>query len=99
MTALRAEAAHLDDVEDFLESDERLEHLRARRRGNAIIIEAGPKDDACAHARLRRISVHRWGLEIADHVGRWEPTPYTDELESLLGVLVSDFPWLLAPRD
>lgn len=98
MTALRAEEAHLDDVEDFLESDERLEHLRARRRGNAIIIEAGPRDDPSAHARLRRVSVHRWSLDIANHTGRWEPTPYTDQLESLLDLLVSNFSWVLVPR-
>jgi len=99
MTALHAEEHHLDDVEDFLEADDQLEHLRARRRGNAITIESGSKQNLAAHARLRRVSVHRWSLEIADHLERWEPTPYTDELEPLLKLLVSDFPWVLALRD
>jgi hypothetical protein len=99
MADLRAEEDHLDDVDDFLELNEQLQHLRTRRRGNAIVIESGPKNDRAAHARLRRTTVHRWSLEIADHRGRWEPTPYTDELESLLTRLVSNFPWVLEPRD
>ena len=99
MANLRAEEDHLDDVEDFLEAHKQLEHLRARRRGTAIIIESGPKVDPSTHARLQRTSVHRWSLDIADHQGRWQSTPYTDGLESLLTQLLSEFPWILEPRD
>ena len=96
MATLRAEEDHLDDVEDFLES---YEHLSARRRGDAIIIESGPKADRSSHVRLRRVGVHRWSLEVADHQGRWEPTPYVDTLESLLTQVETEFGWVLEPRD
>lgn len=96
MAALRAEEDHLDDVEDFLES---YEHLNARRRGDAIIIQSGAKADRTSHVRLRRVSVHRWTLEVADHQGRWEPTPYSDTLESLLAQVETDFGWVLESRD
>jgi hypothetical protein len=96
MATLRAEEDRLDDVEDFLES---YEHLSARRRGDAIIIESGPKADRSSHVRLRRVSVHRWSMEVADHQSRWEPTPYVDTLESLLTQVEAEFGWVLEPRD
>ncbi len=96
MAALRAEEDHLDDVEDFLDS---YEHLNARRRGDAIIIESGVKPDRTSHVRLRRVSVHRWTLEVADHQGRWEPTPYNDTLEALLAQVETEFGWVLEPQD
>jgi hypothetical protein len=99
MSTLRAEDDHLEDVEDFLASRKQLKHLRARRRGDAIIIESGPKNAPSLHARLRRISVSRWSLDMPDHRGRWEPTPYTDTLEPLLKQLVKDFPWALVPAE
>ena len=99
MKSLRAEEDHLDDVEDFLESRKELKHLRARRRADAIIIESGPKAEPTPHARLRRISVSRWSLEMPDHRGRWEPTPLEGLLEPLLAQLVNEFPWALASVD
>jgi hypothetical protein len=99
MSTLRAEEDHLDDVEDFLATRKALKHLRARRRADTITIESGPKTDPTAHARIRRISVHRWALEMPNHLGQWEPTPYTNTLEPLLAQLVKDFPWALAPVD
>ena len=70
MASLRADETHLDEVEDFLESRTQYKHLKARRRGDAIIIESGAKADPSTHARLRRISAQRWSLEMADHRGR-----------------------------
>jgi len=99
MASLRADETHLDEVEDFLESRTQYKHLKARRRGDAIIIESGAKADPSTHARLRRISAQRWSLEMADHRGRREPTPYTGTLESLLTQLASDFPWALEARE
>jgi len=99
MTSLRAEEDHVEDVEDFLATRKELEHLRARRRADAIIIESGPKAEPTPHARLRRISVSRWSLDMPDHRGRWEPTPYAGLLKPLLTQLVDDFPWALASVD
>jgi len=99
MPALQAEEVHLDEVDDFLEGKQRLQHLRARKRGACIIIESGPKTDACAHARLRRVSAQQWALEMPDHRDRWEPTPFVDRIEPLLQSLVDEFAWTLQPVD
>lgn len=99
MTKLRADEDHLEDVEEFLGGRERCTHLRARRRGDAIIVESGPDAGASPHVRLRRIGVHRWALDVADHRGRWEPTPYTGTLEGLLTQAVGEFAWVLEPKD
>jgi hypothetical protein len=94
MKTLRADEANFQDVCDFLSEHEGLAHLQARRRADCITIET--TDDHEPRARLRRVAVSRWNLEIADHRGRWEPTPYCGTIEKLLAELVTSFPWVLA---
>ncbi|WP_437949187.1 hypothetical protein WME98_52930 [Sorangium sp. So ce296] len=72
-------------------------NLRARKRGELVVIESGPDDDPIPHARLRRDTVQLWRLEIATHTGRWEPTGIRAPLKDILDVLVHDFPWVLTP--
>ena len=79
-------------------ADRGLQHLRARTRGEVVIIESGPADDPFLHARLRRDTVHIWTLEIATHTGRWERTGFRDLRDKLLELLVTSFPWIVAPR-
>jgi hypothetical protein len=62
-----------------------------------VIIESGPEDDPIAHARLRRDTVQYWRLEIATHTGRWERTGFRGPLKDLLELLVTEFPWTVAP--
>jgi hypothetical protein len=76
-----------------------LRHLRARKHGALVIIESGPEDDPIPHARLRRDTVHLWTLEVATHTGRWEKTGFRDLLAALVDLLVTTFPWLVAPRE
>jgi hypothetical protein len=80
-------------------ADRGLRHLRARKRGELVIIESGPEDDPLLHARLRRDTVHLWTLEIATHTGRWERTGFRDLRDKLLDLLVTTFPWIVAPRE
>ncbi len=98
MKSLRAEDDNLEDVEEFLATRKNLRHLRAHRRANCIILTTGPTDLPRSCARLRRISVHRWTLDMPDHRGRWEATPYEDALEPLLAFLVKSFSWALTPE-
>jgi hypothetical protein len=74
-----------------------LRHLRARHRGDLVIIESGPSKDPWPHARLRRVGVHIWQLEMATHIGRWEPTPLRGLRDQLLTMLVDKFGWTLQP--
>jgi len=87
-------------VEAFFAERPELAHLRARKRGDLIIIESGPKGDAIAHARLRRVTKQWWELEIADAAGHWQFVPLDrSTIGQMLDTLTEDFPWVLAPRE
>jgi hypothetical protein len=72
-------------------------HLRVRRRGDLLTLESGPPENPRRHTRLRRVSVHLWRLEMPAASNRWNLTPFRDQLEVLLDLLVYQFPWTLAP--
>ncbi|KYG11383.1 hypothetical protein BE21_57635 [Sorangium cellulosum] len=96
MAKLHADPVHAEAVASRL-SARGFPHLRARKRGELVVIESGPDDDPIPHARLRRDTVQLWRLEIATHTGRWEPTGIRAPLNDILDVLVHDFPWVLTP--
>jgi len=98
MPARPVENYHCTEVEDFLHGHD-FGHLRARKYGSTVIVESGPKGDAIKHVRLRRDTVHLWLLDVADHRGKWEPTPLRAPLDDLLADLVASFPWALASRE
>ena len=92
----QADKADAAQVERFLR-ERGLRHLHARHRADLVTIESGPRKDPWPHARLRRVGVHIWQLEMATHTGRWEPTPLRGLREQLLTMLVDQFGWTLQP--
>jgi hypothetical protein len=88
--------AYRDQVQKHLKSHT-LEHLRVRRRSDALIIESGPDSGSIKHARLRRYGQHLWRLDMAQR-GRWQVTPFRGLLPDLLEMLTGDFLWTLIPR-
>lgn len=72
-------------------------HLRARKHGVAVLVESGPTRDPDKHFRLRRDTVHLWCLDMANHSGRWERTPFRDNLDALVLMVLEQFPWTLTP--
>lgn len=74
-----------------------LTHLRVRRHGVLLIIESGSADDPVAHVRFRRQGAHIWTLEFATHSGKWEPTPFRDQIEHLVDLVQTSFPWTIEP--
>jgi hypothetical protein len=92
-TADRLQAVSL---EGLLE-DRGLNHLRVRRHGDLLVLESGPDHDAHPHARFRRLGAHIWRLEMPVHTGSWEGTPFRGQIQDLLSMLETDFPWTLAP--
>jgi len=98
MPKFQAEKPDATQVERFLR-ERGLRHLRARHRADLVTIESGPRKDPWPHARLRRVGVHLWQLEMATHTGRWEPTPLRGQREQLLTMLVDQFGWTLQPID
>jgi hypothetical protein len=93
-----AEDRHSQIVQRLLHAGD-LNHLRARKYGAAVIVESGPKDDAIKHIRLTRQGAQVWNLDIADHRGRWESTPFRASLDELVAAVADTFPWVLQPRE
>lgn len=50
-------------------------------------------------ARLTRLAGDQYGLSFHHHTGRWEPTPFTGDLDRLAGVLATEFGAYLASYD
>ena len=93
-----AESHHARNVEDRLHRCG-AGHLRARKRGAAVIVESGPTDDPVKHFRLRRDTVHLWCLDMANHAGRWQRTPFRASLDDLVSTVLDSFSWTLSPRE
>jgi hypothetical protein len=99
MPKLSADETHVWIVEDFLADRPKLKHLRARKRGDTITLESGPKADPIAHARVRRVTAQWWSFELPDHRGRWsEASLDRVPLTEALGTLHQVYPWALKPR-
>lgn len=99
MPRQQTEPHHLQSVEALLRGQAGLEHLRSRSRADVITLESGPDTDPYPHARLRRVAVYLWRLEMPTRSGRWEPTPIRGPLSEVLASLVSDFGWVLEKVD
>lgn len=93
---LAAEEHHRETVANTLR-DQGMSHLRVRRRAALLTLESGPEHDRIPHARLRRVGVHQWQLEMATHTGRWQATPMCAGLEDVLEMLIYGFGWTLQP--
>jgi hypothetical protein len=93
-----ADENHVASVELFL-AHAGIDHLRVRKRGDLVVLESGPADDPTPRARFRRDTLHLWTLEFATHTGRWEKTPFRDQLRSLLELVTTTFPWTIAPLE
>ena len=94
MPKYQAEDSHAKTVQRLLHAREFV-HLRARKYGATVIVESGPADDAYKHLRLTRDGAHVWFLHMADHRGRWEPTPFRGSLDELVTLVADTFPWTL----
>ena len=96
MSDFGPEAIAVDWLHDIFAKTEGLSHLRARKRGRVVTVESGPKDAVVPHVRFRRDTVHLWLLEIPGRGGKWDATPFRDDLEALLDLVRMKFPWTLA---
>jgi hypothetical protein len=75
-----------------------LSHLRVRRRADTLTIESGPAKDPFPHARLRRVTVGLWQLDMPT-ARRWQATPFRAPRDELVAMLFTEFGWTLAPRE
>ena len=68
-------------------ADRGLTHLRVTKRGNALTVVGGP--DADPEIRINASEADSWRLEVADHRGRWEATPFEGDLADLVEAALS----------
>ena len=72
-------------------------HLRVRVHGPHRIIYTEDEDGPWNRARLTFLQGGLYQLSMADHRGRWEPTPFEGTLNDVLTTLVNDFAFMLTP--
>lgn len=88
---MKAEPHDAERVEELLHKCNAM-HLRARKYGPAVLVESGPVADPIKHFRVRRDTVHLWCLDMANHRGRWQRTPFRANLDDLVETVVENFP-------
>ena len=94
MPRYQAESSDSDAIEKRLHERGHT-HLRARKRGAAVLVESGPEGDPHKHFRLRRDTVHLWCLDMAGRGSRWEKTQFRDHRDKLVDMVLDQFPWTL----
>lgn len=70
-------------------ASEALHHLHVVRRGQTLIVMTGPTSDPEPEARMGRLSAGLWQLDLRHHSGRWDPTPFTGDLQDLVDAALS----------
>ena len=65
-------------------ADRGLKHLHVTKRGKALTIHSGPKDDPDPEARLTLLAPGSWRLDLRHHTGRWDQTPFVGELAEIV---------------
>jgi hypothetical protein len=68
-------------------ADQGLTHLAVTKRGSALTVVSGP--DADPEIRIIASDADSWRLEVADHRGRWEATPFEGDLAELVDAALS----------
>lgn len=87
------------DVTNRLHGYSGLQHLRVAARGDTLTIQSSDAENPFTHARLRRISVSLWTIEMSVRGNRWEPTGVRATIADAIVVLTEQFGWTLESVD
>ena len=75
-------------------------HLKVTKRGDKLVIYsdngAGGKENRC---RFIYEKAGTYTLNMANHTGKWETTPFEGSMEELLEMVMEQFPWTIANYD
>ena len=82
------------DILKSLLHERGLTHMCVRRRGARLTASSVDDGETVKHARFTALPRQQWALELADHRGRWEPTPFAGSLQELVDAIVDQFPWV-----
>lgn len=70
-------------------------HLKVLARGNHLVIYSEYGEDKINRARLTHLGGNIYVLGMADHRGKWEPTPFTGSIQDLVEMLMTQFSFAL----
>lgn len=87
-----------DQIKDKLDQMG-LTHLHVGIRGKNIVIYSefgGNKENRC---RFTNLSGSTYELGMANHNGKWEPTPFEGTVDELLEMVMTEFEWVLCDFD
>lgn len=73
--------------------------IRISSSPDCVTIESGPASDPLRHARLQRLGVKQWRLEMPLRNTRWESTPILGPFDDVLRTLLDEFGWALAQTE
>lgn len=71
-------------------------HLGVLSRGRYLVIYSEEGGEKMPRLRFGRIDQSRYALDVANHRGVWEPTPFTGTLAELFRLVTEQFGWVLA---
>ena len=76
--------------------EKELYHLKVTKRGVNIVVYSddgsGGKENRC---RFTYVKTGLYVLNMANHAGKWETTPFEGGLKELLEIVTEQFPWTL----
>jgi len=79
--------------------DEGFDHLNVMVRSNHLIVYSQHEDEKENRARLSHIARGQYQLSMADHMGKWESTPYTGDVNEMTSLLTGEFGFALIDFD
>jgi len=92
----------LETEKFFIESklkEKELNHLKVAKRGVNIVVYSEDKNNKENRCRFTFIEPGSFILNMANHSGKWEPTPFEGSLDELLEMVIEQFPWTLTNYD
>ena len=72
-----------------------LTHLKVTTRALNIVIYSEHGNEKENRCRFVKMQGNTYNLHMADHRGKWEPTPYTGTIDELVELTTTQFGWAL----
>jgi hypothetical protein len=72
-----------------------LTHLKVTARTSNIVIYSEHGKEKENRCRFVKMQGNAYNLHMADHKGKWEPTPYTGTIDELVELITIQFGWAL----
>jgi hypothetical protein len=70
-------------------------HLNVRTHGKNLVIYSEEHSEKINRSRLTRINSQTYRLSMANHQGKWEPTPYEGPLSEMINMITEQFAFTL----